>query len=270
MHIDSIRHIQKAIAMAGLSAVLSAGGWAQTEVKPPSSTRPQSPPQSQSSPAGSTRKDAPTTQEAAGGGAGMQTTGAAQTNAVPQSGAPVRFLGPPVTIYDQVQQAAQAADDDLGRLRIDKWKADSGSKQQAQEMTRSVGRNLQAALPEILQAARAGQGNLGAQFKLYHNLTALYETLSTLTEAAGTFGPKQDYEPLARDVSALEQSRRTLADYIQNLAAQNGAELTKLRAAAQQQAQAAQQQQKKVIVDEQQPKKKSTTKKKSSSAAKPQ
>src|SRR5437588_4895260 len=111
MHID-IRHIQKAIALAGLSAVLSPGSWAQTEVKPPTSTRPQSPPaQTQGSPnvvrQGGPTQGAPTQGAPSGGVAGGAPGGTPPTGGVPQSGAPVRFLGPPVTIFDQVQQAAQ-------------------------------------------------------------------------------------------------------------------------------------------------------------------
>src|SRR5258708_39902762 len=44
----------------------------------------------------------------------------------PQSSAPVRFLGPPASIYDPVQQAAQASAGDLSKLRIGKWKTNTG------------------------------------------------------------------------------------------------------------------------------------------------
>ena len=112
----------------------------------------------------------------------------AQPNGPPQSNAPVRYLGPPVSIYDPVQQTAQNTTLDLAKLRIDKWKTDGSSKQQAQDMAQSLSRNLQTALPQILQQARASSNSLAAQFKLYHDLTAIYETFSTLTEAAASFG----------------------------------------------------------------------------------
>jgi hypothetical protein len=182
-----------------------------------------------------------------------------------------RYLGPPVSIYDPVQQAAQATAGDLGKLRIDKWKTDGSSKQQAQEMAQSITRNLNSALPDILQQARAASGNLGPQFKLYHDLTAIYETFSTLTDAASSFGQRADAEALLRDLNALDQARRSLADYIQNLAAQNDAQVAQLRTQlAQAQQSLAAQQQKKVIVDDQQPaptKKKGSTKKKAAATA---
>ena len=249
--------------VAGTALGMDSAG-AQTEVKPPSSTRPQYPPAAVPAGAGQTAQG-PTTPQSAGAG-GQQPAAQNQPlqnqpSGVPQSAAPVRYLGPAVTITDQVQQTAETTSGDLSRLRIEKWKMDSGSKQQAQELAQSVARNIQAALPEMLQQARAGQASLGAQFKLYHNLTALYETFATLTEAAGTFGPKQEYEPLARDLSALDQARHTLADYIQSLATQSDSELTRLRSQAQAAQQMAQQQ-KKVIVDDEQPKKPATKKKK--------
>ncbi len=258
--------IAKRIAGAALaSAVISVAGWAQTQVQPPTNTRPQ--PQTQSSTP--TRKDAPTTKSGTGSGTqatGAQQTGTPQSGGVPQSGAPVRFLGPPVTILDQVQKAAQAASADLDHIRIDKWKTDSGQKQQMQQVAQSLTRNLQAAVPELIQKARAAQSSVAAQFALYHDLSVVYEFYNSLAEAAGAFGTKQEYEPLAQNAAALDQARQSLSDYIQNLATQNDAELVKLRAAAQQQAQAAAQQQKKVVVDDEQPpKKKSSTKKKSSS-----
>jgi hypothetical protein len=250
-----------AIAAMVMSGAGTAAGWAQTQVMPPTSTRPQTPPAQTQSTAGPT---------SAGQTSGGQTS-AGQTS-VPQSGAPVRFLGPPVNLLDQVQQATQAASADLERVRIEKWKTGSDEKQQMQQVAQSLMRNLQTAMPGLVQEARAKPGNVTAQFKLYHNLSVLYEFYSSLTEAAGAFGSKQEYEPLARDAAALDQARQTLSGYIENLATQNDAELAKLRAAAQQQAQAAQQKPQKVIVDDEQPppKKKSTTKKKSSTTTKPQ
>src|SRR5262249_36571152 len=71
-----------------------------------------------------------------------------------QPNAPVRFLGPPVTLYDSLQQAAAGASSDIGKLRIDRWKTDNSSKQQMQQVAESLTRNLNTALPGLLQQAR--------------------------------------------------------------------------------------------------------------------
>src|SRR5215472_12532216 len=139
-------------------------------------------------------------------------------------------------VLDQLQQTAQSMNGNLSRMRIDRWKADSGTKQQAQEMASSVSRNLAAALPDLIQASRTQPTSVAAQFKLYHNLTALYETVSSLTETTGAFGNRQEYDALSNDTSRLDAQRRSLASYIQGLAAQDDSELSRLRAQAQAQA----------------------------------
>ena len=52
-------------------------------------------------------------------------------------------------MLSQLEQASQSAQLDLAKLRIDKWKVDSGSKRQTQSNVDSVQRNLQGALPEM-------------------------------------------------------------------------------------------------------------------------
>lgn len=157
---------------------------------------------------------------------------------VPQSAQPANNTAasgapsPVDSVLQQLQQTAQTTNSDLSRLRVDRWKADSGTKQQAQEMASSVSRNLNSALPELIQAARTQPASLASQFKLYHNVTALYETLASLTETTGAFGARPEYDALSGDTSRLDAQRRSLADYLQNLAAQNDADLARFRAAA--------------------------------------
>lgn len=172
--------------------------------------------------------------------------------AVAPNGAPnsTASLSPVQPVLQQLQETAQVTTSDVSRLRIDKWKADSGTKQQAQQMAASVSRNLSAALPDLIQASRTQPTSLGTQFKLYHNLTALYETLASLTETAGAFGGKQEYDALSSDANRLDAQRRSLADYVQSLAAQKDAELNRYRMqATQAAAQAAAAPPKKIIVD---------------------
>jgi len=89
-----------------------------------------------------------------------------------------------------LQQASQAAQLDLARLRIDKWKADSGTKHQTQGDTESVNRNLQNALPGMLADLKNSPENLALTFKVYRNLDALYDVFSSLVESTGAFGGK--------------------------------------------------------------------------------
>lgn len=169
-------------------------------------------------------------------------------------------------VLQQLQQTAQAVTADVSRVRIEKWKTDNSTKQQAQEMATSVSRNVNSALPELIQAARTQPSSVAAQFKLYHNVTALYETLASLTETAGAFGGKQEFDALSSDANRLDAQRRSLADYLQNLAAQNDTALANFRAqAARAAAAAAAAPPKKIVVDDEKPapaKKKATATKK--------
>jgi hypothetical protein len=154
-------------------------------------------------------------------------------------------------LISRLQQTAQQTNIDLARLRIEKWKGDSNSKQQAQNMANSVVRNVSGALPEMVQQARSAPANVAPVFKLYHNVTALYETLSMLTEAAAAVGSRSEYEALEHDLNGLQDNRRALADYVQTLSAANDTELARLReqARATAAAAAAPAEPKKVIVD---------------------
>jgi len=168
-----------------------------------------------------------------------------------------------------LQRTSENTGVDIARLRVDKWKADSNSKRQAQDNSTSILRNLQNALPGIVAEVRAAPEDLAPTFKLYRNLDALYDVLGTQTELAGAFGSKNEYQALSSDLSNIESIRRTLADRVQALASSRDAELARLRTQMRNsQAAAAATAPKKVIVDDEEPPKK-TVKKKKKPAAKP-
>ena len=170
-------------------------------------------------------------------------------------------------MLSQLEQASQAAQLDLAKLRIDKWKVDSGSKLQTQGNVESVQRNLQAALPEMIAELKASPENLNATFKLYRNLDALYNVFGSVTESTGAFGSKDEFQSLENDLSAFEKARRAFADRMESLAGAKEAEVTRLRAALQSaQANAPAEPPKKVVVDDNPPPKKPAKKK---AAAKP-
>jgi hypothetical protein len=163
---------------------------------------------------------------------------------------------------DRLQTAASQANIDIGHMRIEKWKADNGSKQQAQGNADSLQRNLSSALPGLIANYRAEPQNLSAGFKLYRNLNALYDVLASFTEAAGAFGPKNDYEALAQQVNVIDTVRRNLGDNLEGLTSQTETELNQLRMrvhAMQQAAVASPAPPKKVVVDNSEPAKKTVT-----------
>jgi len=136
-------------------------------------------------------------------------------------------------MLSQLEQASQATQLDLAKLRIDKWKVDSGSKRQTQDNVESVQRNLQAALPEMIAELKASPENLAATFKLYRNLDALYNVFGSVAESTGAFGSKDEFQSLENDLSSFEKARRAFADRMESLAGAKEAEVTRLRAALQ-------------------------------------
>jgi hypothetical protein len=133
-------------------------------------------------------------------------------------------------LMSRVQSTAQRSDSDIGRLQISKWKTDSASKKQLQASADSIQRNLTAAVPDLLDHVRSSPNSLSANFRLYRDLNALYDTFSALTEAAGAFGPAEQYSVLGSDLAQLDQARQKLADRVDMLAGNNEAELARLRA----------------------------------------
>jgi hypothetical protein len=166
-------------------------------------------------------------------------------------------------VLAQIEQTAQAANLALARLRIEKWKTDSSVKRQSQSDSDSVQRNVSAALPTLVSAVRSAPDDLSATFKLYRNLSALADVMRSLTESAGAFGPKDDFEALNTETGAMDQVRRQLGESLEATAAAQRTELLRLRSQARTQAgTAASTAGKRIIVDDNQPKKTTSPKKK--------
>jgi hypothetical protein len=132
-------------------------------------------------------------------------------------------------ILAQVRQTSQNIDADLGKVRIEKWKADSGTKRDVLGNVESVRRNLQSALPELITQLSNSPEDIAATFNLYRNLDALYDVFGQVVEAAGALGSKDEFQNLGNDMSSLQSVRRTLGERMQNLAVAKESELTRLR-----------------------------------------
>ena len=170
---------------------------------------------------------------------------------------------------DHLQTAAAQINADISHMRIEKWKADSGSKQQAQANGESIQRNLTTALPGLIANYRAQPQDLNAGFKLYRNLNALYDVMMSFTESTGAFGPRNDYEALAEQVNVIDTVRRDLADNLEGQTMQTQTEVNQLRQQVRQLQQAAvpPPPPKKTVVDNAEPVKKAPTHKKKTSGS---
>jgi hypothetical protein len=166
-------------------------------------------------------------------------------------------------LLSQLETTSKAAQADLANLRIERWKADAASKRQALGNVDSIQRNLQNALPGIVEKLRAAPEDVPATFKLYRNLDALYDVLGSVVESTGAFGAKDDLQALSNDLKGFEGTRKALAERLENVSAAKEAEIVRLRSdlkAAQAATPATPP--KKIVVDDTEPPKKPVVKKK--------
>lgn len=164
------------------------------------------------------------------------------------------------TMLGNLEQTAQASAGDLNKLRVDRWKTDGNTKRQEQSDVESLQRNLQNALPALINEVRSSPEDMATTFKLYHNLDALHDVMRSVAESAGAFGPKNEYQALAADAGRLDDVRRLLADRMQTLAASKEAELVRLRAQLRAAQAAPPPPPKKIVVDDTEPPKKARKK----------
>ena len=165
-------------------------------------------------------------------------------------------------VVAQIERVAMATNGDIAKLRIDKWKTDGAQRQQLQKVADSLQRNITDAVPGLIADVQNTHGSVSSSFKLYHNLNVVYEFLSSLADAAGAIGKKEEYEPLAQDAAALDAVRSSLSSYIEQTASSYESRMQNAARAAQQPPPPV-----KVIVDDEPPKKPKPKKKKTSHPA---
>ena len=163
----------------------------------------------------------------------------------------------------QLEATSKSTQTDLTKLRIERWKTDSGSKKQALGNVDSLQRNLQNALPGIIEQLRNAPEDISVTFKLYRNLDTLDYVLSGVVESTGAFGAKDDLQALSNDLDGLDKNLKALAERMQTLAASKEQEIVRLRTDLKT-AQAAipAEPPKKIVVDDNEPPKKPAAKKK--------
>ncbi len=165
-------------------------------------------------------------------------------------------------ILSQLKQTSTSIEADLDKVRIEKWKTDGATKRQTQTNVDSIHRNLQSALPEMITQVNNSPEDLGASFKLYRNLDALYDVFGSVVESAGAFGSKDDFQSLNNDMNGLESARRSMGERMQKLAGAKEDELKRLRAQVKTLSAAPPPPPKKIVVDDTEPAKKPAAKKK--------
>jgi hypothetical protein len=122
----------------------------------------------------------------------------------------------------EVTRLAAATDRDLasadiggGTMRwVTFWRRDSAHKAQ---IAAALRRNLQLAVPPLVQDAQTSHGGISATFKLYNDLTVICESLDSLIEPS-VHASKAKYEVLSNDLSEMNRVRQELSVHIQQVA----------------------------------------------------
>jgi len=131
------------------------------------------------------------------------------------------------TALIDLERVAQAAQNDIANLQVDKWKSgwktgflkDGSHKDQAQQAAHSLQRNLSSALPGLIRDVQTSRGSISATFKLYDDVSLVVEAVDSLITVCEAAGKKNDAAPLADDYTALTRVRRSLSAYIQQASA---------------------------------------------------
>ena len=123
------------------------------------------------------------------------------------------------SILADLQQWMLLASRDLTGLRIEKWKTDNAQKMEMEKAVASLQRNLATIVPGPVNDLRKAPDSASKSFKLYHNVNLVYEFLGSVTDAAGSFGREDEYDPLAGDVASLDKLRHRLSQHAEQAAA---------------------------------------------------
>lgn len=86
------------------------------------------------------------------------------------------------------------------------------------QIAAALRRNLQNAVPSLVQDTQASHGSISATFKLFNDLSVVCESLDSLLPT-GASANKPEYANLSKDLSDLTRIREELSSHIQQSAA---------------------------------------------------
>lgn len=180
---------------------------------------------------------------------GAAASGNTASSRPPTSAAAMPVPGDVLPLLTQIQTTARTTTADVSLLSVRRWKVGNDVKDDAAAKAEAIQRNLTVAMPTIVAQLQTSPNDFAANFKLYRTLGVLYDVLASLTESAGAFGSKSEFQPLAADLNHIDQARRALGDRLESLAGAKDAEIARLQTQANAAKAAASAHPKKVIVD---------------------
>lgn len=131
-----------------------------------------------------------------------------------------------------LQPSIQLVKEALGTINIDKWKASSAIKSEADGNLHSVQRDIDQTLPGLVVAADAAPDSMSKAVPVFRNVDALYDVMLRL-DAAGRLGaPKDQVGALDDALASIARARSALGDQLQAGADSQEQRITRLQQAA--------------------------------------
>ena len=127
------------------------------------------------------------------------------------SGAPASAGRMGSTLQPSVQLVKEA----LGSLNIDKWKASSAIKSEADANVQSIQRDMDQTLPGLVMAADSAPDSAAKAIPVFRNIDALYDVMLRLVAAGRLAAPKDQIGALDDALASIANARRSLGDQLQ-------------------------------------------------------
>ena len=157
---------------------------------------------------------------------------AAQTvpNSAPAAPAPSP-AAPAVLPSATLQPSLDVLRTALTQLRLERWKASTAIRDEAQSNVGSIQRDVQSTLPALLATADAAPASAAKALSVYRNVEALYDVTLRVDAAARLAAPADQMSALDQALARLDDSRRALGDQLQQTAAAQESQILHLQAA---------------------------------------
>jgi hypothetical protein len=114
-----------------------------------------------------------------------------------------------------LQPSVRLVKEALGSLNIDKWKASSAIKSDADANVQSIQRDLDQTLPGLVMTADSAPDSAAKAIPVFRNVDALYDVMLRLVAAGRLAAPKDQMGALDDALASIANARRSLGDQLQ-------------------------------------------------------
>jgi hypothetical protein len=152
--------------------------------------------------------------------------------AQPASSVPASAPANSGRIAATLQPSVQLVKEALSTVTVDKWKASSAIKSEADGNLQSVQRDMDQTLPGLVMAADSAPDSAAKALPVFRNVDALYDVMLRLDAAGRLAAPKDQIGALDDALASIANARRTLGDQLQANADAQEQRIIKLQQAA--------------------------------------